>query len=381
MKNLLLVQIENPLNWSDFFQAYANVWAVSLINDYSLFSDPDFDVENIGLNFQSDVIAFSVERVQYAKAASLSSLITDQNGGLYYFDINTRLLYVHFTDHASPYSYSDENIFIGLAVGFYKSLAFEGGLFDDTQLVIYDSRLKSAPIPASTLDDRLFLEQKYTAGKIVIDNGDLFYKQFNVGLDETGKPKRNKTGNYARVAFWQGTGEPTYADIEAAFFYQGYIEKTKEGLEIEVGIRDLRKQLDAETPNRKLVNANWPDLSSPDDEHILPEVWGTCYDVPLLCLNEEEGQDDDLYPANYRYMICDTANYSLNSAAVTAIYIDGQKKTIAVLPTVTNDTKLLQCFQPLPMTQRKTSHISTYHLITLWCTMMPVMSRMRAWIK
>jgi len=321
MKKLTVVEIEEPLIWNKFFSFYAATWGVSVINDYSAVAAPELNLESIGLDIRRDVIMVTVGLVKYQEVSTISECITDLNGGIFYYDRTDKIVYIHFRDHKNPYQFVADEIFIGVALGFYKSIAFENGLIAGSLITGYDSRLTEAPEISSNLDNRVFQEQELISSQMALDNSDLAYKQFNVGVDtETGEIKRNKTGNYVRCMYWQGESEDdfSYTDLLNGIYFQGYIEKVSEGTEIKIDIRDLRKQDDVLSPSRLLVNANWPDRARPDRDLILPHTWGVLFDVPCICLNEKE----DPIPAEYKFLVADAEHNSIDS--INAVYLDGQ---------------------------------------------------------
>lgn len=332
-QKIIIAEVSDNTVWYKYFPYYANVWLVQTNNDYTGISDPDFELENIGLDSELNVISFSVFKRNYKRVETIAGVISEKSS--FYFNNSTKQLLVHF-EHHKPYYYFDQNtIEIGFALGFFNTNSASDGEWESTQ---YAPRLLNFPTFKDTLDDLFHSKQRYQSAEIEIDNYDLKYKNFNIG---SGIKKKN--GNLVRILQWTGedSTQALYSEFEVK--YQGVIERIIEGRTIRIGMRDIRSSLTIKSPQRYLDTTEYPSIKDPDKEYLIPELWGKCYDVPCVCLNEDINDGDPLGTTAYEYMICDTEHHTIASDSITVVYVNG-KKVIAT-PTVTfNSTQQFATF-------------------------------------
>lgn len=329
-EKILIAEISDNTAWYKYFPYAQNVWLVQVDNDYSDFADADFELENIGLESDLNIISFQVNKITYVRVDTKAEIIATQSA--FYYDNTTKTLLVHFENH-KPYYYYDQNaIEIGFALGFYNSPSIDpreedAGVWNNVQ---YEPRLTSSPVFKDSKDDLYYGKQKLQGASIEFINDDLKYKNFNIGA---GVKRRN--GNYVRSLMWTGEDANNADYDDFIVTYQGIIEKITEGRSIKIGLRDLRASLTIKSPGKYLDTTNYTDIKDPDKEYLIPEVWGNCYQVPLLCLNENV--NDGGGSSAYEFLICDTADHTLATDSVQEVYINDKLSTITA-PTVAFNT-------------------------------------------
>ncbi|MFX0135320.1 MAG: hypothetical protein ACFFDN_16870, partial [Candidatus Hodarchaeota archaeon] len=183
--------------------------------------------------------------------------------------------------------------------------------------------------PVSEKDDLYYSKQKFQSLTIKIDNHDQTWKNFNIGSNVS---KRN--GNYARILFWSGEDADSAAYDDFDLVYQGVIEKTTEGRIIEIILKDLRYSLKTTSPARYLDTTDYSYIKDPDKEYILPQVWGKCYDVPCICLNEDV--NDGGGSTAYLFLVCDINDHDIASNSIQTVYINNKK--VSLSPTISTDS-------------------------------------------
>jgi len=320
---ILIAEISDNEVWYKFFPYYGNTWLVRTNNIYIDLAHPDYELTNIGLINELPVLSFLVDKSAYTKVDTIAEVIS--NDETFYYNIDDKTLLVHFKNHKPYHYFADNRIEIGFALGFFNSPKTIDGEWNGIQ---YDPRLISNPSLKSTIDDLFNGKQRLQGGNIKIQNTNLKYKNFNIG---SGVKKKN--GNFVRTLIWTGDDATTaqYDDFE--LIYQGVIEKISEGLQLGIDLRDIRSTLTEVSPVNYLDVGFHPDIKDPDKEYLLPELWGTCYRVPCLCLNENA--NDAGGTADYTFLVCDTSFKDIATDSIITVYINGKETTLT--PTVTID--------------------------------------------
>lgn len=330
-QKILIAEVSDNTTWYNYFPYCAHVWVVATNNIYTGLISSDFEPELIGLENDLVVLSYSVRKEQYNSVNSITEVqLTEKT---FYFDKDNRWLYIHYGDH-KPYTFfKDTDLEIGFTLGFYQTNSESDGVWNDQQ---YYPRLISPTVFTDTKDDQFFAKQVLPAANVEIDNHDLTFKNFNIGYNTK---KRN--GNYVRTLVWTGDDALTadYADFNVT--YQGIIERVSEGKTIKLQLRDLRSSLKTKSPARYLDTTNYTDIKNPDKEYTLPKVWGKCFDVPCICLNENVNKDveyDDPgftpSPTDYQFLLCDTSTHTLASDSIKTVFIDGTEVELSSLPTI-----------------------------------------------
>ncbi|GAH28371.1 unnamed protein product, partial [marine sediment metagenome] len=85
-----------------------------------------------------------------------------------------------------------------------------------------------------------------------------------------------------------------YDDFDVT--YQGVIEKITEGKTIKIDLRDIRSALTIKSPQKYLDTSDYPDIKDIDNEYLIQEVWGKCFDLPIQCVDANINKDLDTSP-------------------------------------------------------------------------------------
>jgi hypothetical protein len=338
MEKITVAEISDDQFHRGFMPWASNVWLLKTDGIWTGFIDSSFQPEeqNPDEIILKQVIAVNVKNINYTRVSTLADVINNDASFLY--DIDNNALYIHFNDDHTPWFYGAADIAIGYVIGLYQSSVsldpyqFSQIMNDD----IYESRLQAYPNAQSKIDNDFYAKPQYPSGSIVFDNADMKYINFLVGRDpDSLLPIRKKNGNYVRVMRWEGDSiinDMTYSDLTDNVIFQGLIETGSEDYQnntIVLNARDIRKaQYTTESPTRILDNSLWPDLKN-DNQKILPQVWGQCYRVPCLCLDEKQSS-----PTNFTFMVADNSLHDIK--AIDAAYIDDE--TVSSTPTIDNTT-------------------------------------------
>jgi hypothetical protein len=327
----------------DWLPYYAGVWIIKNDDNWSGILDPVFD----GTNYQfqgfetSQVLNLTVDNAIYQDTSGASDPLQEviNNDGTYYFDPATRILYAHFTDNVLPQSLRLDAVEIGILKVFYRTETFidQYQLSQIIQGQIAENRLISTPTARTELDDFFYSKPKYINGVIKIDNTDLKYKNMFVGKNRPESLSQvSKIGNLMRVYEWEGDSilnDMTWDALQENITYQGVVDKGAETYEdpytVDFSVRDIRQNFNIKSPKRTLDNTQWPDIKDPDTTVDLPNIWGTCRRVPVLCLNEQESS-----PTEFQFLLADTADRPLKR--ILRVYVDDVLLDI-VAPTIIKD--------------------------------------------
>jgi hypothetical protein len=325
-----------------YFPFFANVWGVNTRNDYTGIAAPEFNLEAIGLNRIEPVISYSVRKEPYIAVSSVPEVIA--NTKTFFWDQTNNQLYIHYENHKPPYFFRTTELEIGFTIGFIRSPKNISGVFNDIQ---YFNRLKTAPIFSERKDDIYFGKQSFAGSALSFVDNDLRFKNFNLGINA-----RKRNGAFVRARVWEGEDAELADYNDSVITYQGVIEKTSEGVDVNISLRDIRTTLTTKSPNRYLDNSLHPFLKDPDKSEILPQVWGKCFSVPVLCLNENVNKGIDPppvgvdVPVNFDFMICDTNFHNIATDAIKKVFVNGTE--ITNLPTVTFNANELYAGFTLP---------------------------------
>jgi hypothetical protein len=327
LQKILIAEVSDNKTWYNWWPYSQNTWFVRTNNVYTDFADSDYELEKIGLESDFTVLSLQVQKVDYSKVTTIANVIANEKS--WYFDLSTRTLIVHFEDHKPYYYFKTTDIEIGFVLGFYSTNGATRGVWNEQQ---YYPRLLSPTVFGDKKDDQYFAKQVFPAANVRIDNNDLFFKNFAIGSDA-----EDRIGNFVRTLVWTGADSTTALYSEFVVTYQGIIETIKEGKEIDLKLRDLRANLQVKSPFNYLDTTSFTYIKNPDKEHTLPQLWGKCDDVPVLCLNENVNKNVTWSspigpfsptPTDYIFLICDTSQHTIATDSVKTVYIDGVETII-----------------------------------------------------
>jgi len=326
---IFIVEIADELNHIDYFPFHAFTWGLKTDNVYTGISDPDYDLEAIGVINGTPIISFTVRQVQYQKVSLLSDVIANQNT----FFFEDKLLLIHFEDNKTPYHFEKKELKIGFTIGIYRSPRDISGIFQGFQ---YLPILNDSPVIKSQKDDIFNSKQVFPNLKVSFENKDMKFKNFNVGQ---GVSKKN--GGFVRLLSWTGVDATQALYDDFTVDHQGVISTTNEGHDITVNIKDLRTTLSDKSPSNVLNNNNFPFIK--DGTYTKPQVWGKTKEIPCICLNEDVNKNIDVInnpgtSSDYIFMICDISQRTIDIASITDIYIENELTDIVPISQVQFDT-------------------------------------------
>ena len=292
---ITLVQLDIGTQQTVWFNRAAGVWYVDFDAVYAL----------IDAAFLAGVVAQSTGNIgsvssDAAQLLSVPDLATCQATELsFYWNAAGRELYVHLQNGDEP---SLHRLIIGVVYGVSNHAGVWGG-------TIYEPRLRSAPAITKSKDPLFFGRVSFDGGTIGIDNTDGFF-------DWAGEDNA-LFGNAVRI--FQGFDDQDFAQFIP--LANGVIENVRIGEAImEVDMIDKRKGLSRKVPFRFFDTTTYPNLKPGSQGKVIPLAYGTLYNVPCVCTNEEAGGP----PANYTFKICDCTDHAIK--AITTVYVEGVTK-------------------------------------------------------
>tara|TARA_Y100000361_G_C11158746_1_gene345805 strand:- start:1257 stop:3122 length:1866 start_codon:yes stop_codon:yes gene_type:complete len=328
-QKIFLVEISQEDIQYKYFPYSSKLWFLRTDNDYSSFSNIDYDLESIGFSTGKNISSVSINQNKYVRVDTIQEC-ADFDQTYYYNDKN---LLIHFEDNNTPYDYSSLNIKVGVILGIYNSPLDISGIFRDEQ---YQPRLKNNPVIKSQKDDLFAQKQRLPNLKIDVENSDLFYKNFNIGRNA-----KRVNGSLVRLYSYSGEDAKSATIDDFTLDYQGIISKTKEGQQLEIQLKDLRTTLTDKTPSNVLDNSNFSFIKS--GTYRKPSLWGEASQIPCICLNEDVNKDIDVLPpssqtaTDYIFMICDTEKRTIASDSIKNIYINNVLSNATALNNVEYD--------------------------------------------
>ena len=323
MKTIYLAEIADNQNWVNFFPVYSQTYALQFNNDYSSIAATEFELENIGFSTTFTMLSFSVLGNPYQQAHELQDVIRADDRGVYYFDEDTQMLYVHFKDHGSPHEYSLTEIEIGFLWGVFNTNSEWGGVLNGMQ---YQPRLIGSPNLTEKKDDIFNQKQVFAANKIELDNADMAFKNYTIGANV-----RPKIGGFARSKIWTGDDVTDLTSGDFTSVSVGAVEKVEEGESLVLHLRDIRKTLNKKLATRIIDNTNYPFIND-ESVYTIPQVWGKCQRVPLQCLNEKVNDEElekttpnPLLLKDYVFMCYDIQDKDFLANTLGSVYIDDKR--------------------------------------------------------
>lgn len=296
-KKIVLVELDVGQE-QDFFTNYSPyTWYWDLTDTYT---DITSFKPNHGTSSIENIGSVKQDGVSLTEVTSIVN--TESTEGSFYWDSANRILYIHCIDHNEPSLY---DIFVGVVFGFSNIAKYYNNVF-------YEPRLLSVPSITRARDPLFFGKLQFSGGNVTIDNNDGEYDSFADDND--------LFGNAARILL--GFDDLAYTEFED--IYNGFIENVSiSSANMTVEINDQRKQLSRSIPVNVFDTTTYPDLADSNINKIIPLGFGTIYNAPVVCTNEEESPT----PTNYDFKICDTTDREIKS--IDTVYVNGVTVTPA----------------------------------------------------
>lgn len=237
--------------------------------------------------------------------------------GSFYYDNDTSGIYFHFLNSEPPLA---QKITIGLPVGYSQNCINIKPYFYG---IYYPPRISKISDIKKTMDRMFYGVSKYSTAKVTLINTD-------GDLDDFGS--RNLFNQPCRIL--KGDEDTDYLNYQTVT--SGFIgDYTYNHEEIEIEMDDPRKGLTQPVARNTLNKTDYPYLSDSNVDAAKPVIFGACFNVPVICLNEEETT------VNYNFLLCDDeffdsdyyissiANVYCNGIAVSTYTRSGNILTIA----------------------------------------------------
>ena len=341
MNKLTLVEVAFRKTQDEFRTVKPGIWGFSLTNDYSSIFNSRFNPYLIGTEFNKMALTLKVYSVNnfgifidiitFKRVFNTSELYSIENS----FMITDFFLEVHFSEFNSPNQYGINSVIeIGLVDG-YSKVSWDADTDPEFNSQPYLQRLKSNLIISKKID--VEGRQIFPSGSVKIENGDRKYNRFTMDNEFL--------GNLVRILTWTGDDIDSIDYDDLNIEYQGNIISTSEGTDIGFNFIDSRKALDKKLSSRELDKTSYTDIGT-EETILMPEVWGTCNSVPIICLNKDANKDiiSTGFPGNridYEFLICDTSNYLVDEAGITEVFIEeiaASTEILTAMPTIIFDS-------------------------------------------
>jgi len=305
---IVLLELDIGREW-DFWVNYAiGVYKVNFDGIYPEIGSFTSGYETLEITRIGSV---KVDGVSLAMVASPADVVA--NDSSFHYDGATKTLYVHCPGGDRP---SIRTVFIGEAVGVtnHASPRNHWGIYGGFP---YEPRLAAVPNVARTKDPTFFGKIHFEGGRATVRNDDGAFDLF--------AEEQDLFGNSARILL--GFDDLLYGEFRPIF--SGFIADVEVGpAEFSVQIKDKREQLSREIPPNTFNQTTYPDLKDGNVGRVIPLGYGTMYNVPVICTNENEAGP----PAHYTFKLFDVSDHPYGIDAITAVYVNGMAK----VPSATN---------------------------------------------
>ena len=267
---------------------------------------------NTGEDVQHTLIgSVKADAATYTEASTLANCITLDSS--WYFDKDEQILYFHGVNGTEPESHL---VIVGITKGMSNTAI-------DINTMFYEPRITSEVAIEKTLDSLEWGIMQFDGATLTLSNNDGYFDNM---FDNYifGQQAVIKFGGNADRA------DPmAYSDYQTMFIGQvGRVILGENSVDLE--LVEKRSGLSKMVPPNAYDQTTYPSLADEDVGKAIPLVYGTCYNVPCICTNEDEAGP----PALYVFQVADMADHSSGIAAITTTYIDG----IATAPSSTHPT-------------------------------------------
>ncbi len=300
-KKIILAEFDIPIEGDVLINYEAGIWHMTLTPGVVTIEGESGEIgyyENQNEIDYLDISSLKVDDDDFVKVYNFANLRT-QEGSFYYEKLTTKL-YIHFYDFDYPLN---KIIIPGVVYGFCDKVdRIKGAYYNDTY---YEPRIESVPSINKSKDPLFFGLMRFEGGNVVLNNKDGYFDKFK---------DANMYRQAARIKFgFEGLDYDEYRTV-----YTGYIEKYNWNFKkFTVALQDIRKGLSRSLPVNFITKTDYPNLSDSNNHAPKPLIYGKVYNVPLMCLNEEDGS-----ATNYEFLIMDTEYH--NVTQVHNVYIDGE---------------------------------------------------------
>lgn len=246
-----------------------------------------------------------------------------ENRESFYFDLSTKMLYLHCPGGANPYLF---DIQIGIIYGFRKGGDDTNAYYND---IYYDDVVKSIPSVTRVKSDYYNGRNVNEGGTIIIGN--------EHGEYDTLAEDVTLLGNSVRI--YGGFYGYEFSDFE--LISVGFIKRITLGTEfLTIEMKDKKDRLKIPIPENTFEIADYPNLNENNIGEPIPLIYGSVRNFPVICTNEDEfDYDSDNRPApaeTLSFKVADMTDYTILSA-ISAVYVydgDGHKTDVTVHATI-----------------------------------------------
>jgi len=299
---LVQYDITNLLTFNTTWLAF--VYVTSFLNEYSwippeLLSGTEVD----------EITAVGSVRVGSSYLKQVFSIADCQtNRESFYWDVTEKKLYLHCPNGSNPYLFEVQ---IGIIYGWRKGGDENSSYYND---IYYDDVVLSIPEITRAKADYFEGRNINEGGTIVIGNASGEYDR--IAEDNT------FIGNSLRV--YGGFAGFTFSQFK--LLVTGYAKSVSIGInELSIEIKDKKERLNVPIPSNTFELSDYPNLNENNIGKVIPLIYGTVKNFPVVCVNEDEfdyDADNRPAPAETMYFkVADMTDYD-SLSAINAIYVD-----------------------------------------------------------
>jgi len=265
-------------------------------------------IQNTGTNQIYKIInSATVDGSDYTAVTSMANLRSTNQS--FYYDVGSTTIRFHFDSFRPPHSFS--SISIGVTNGFSNK-----DIYLDDQF--YQGKINSAPNISIKKNLLQFGIQQYGGGTVSMDNLDGYFDNF-VNQSLFGQSCRLRLGD----GTWTSISD--FKKLKTGFIGNINIDEEK----FDIDIFDEQRKLSRKLPVNYFNTTDWPNVGDDNLGKPIPLVWGSIRGGTAYSVN-----DDEVAPANYKFVIADITNHSIKT--LSEVLIDGVAE--APVPALVNDT-------------------------------------------
>ncbi len=306
-KNIALSELNVGRIQAIFINRYAFIYYINFDAIYALIAAA-LAVGLLPTSVGTRVGSVLRDGIQLLSVTSIAQLELIEDS--FYYDFDTRTLYIHLVDGDRP---SLHVITLGIIYG----ITNRADVYDESY---YEGRLLNTPKLTKMRDLLFFGLVAFGGGELEVDNkpdpGETSGPFDTIGKDN------DIFGHYTRMLF--GFDDQEYSEFSPVG--HGLIESISVGEErMRVSLRDFRATFVAGVPDRVFDLVTYPGLADNSVGQPIPVAYGVLRNISATCVNETA-----VAPGAYDFVFADTTYHSMH--AISEVRVVG----VAVVPVATD---------------------------------------------
>jgi hypothetical protein len=271
MNNIVVVEIEKTARLTLIATPYItpvwkyDLWISAYIKNLPFMADSD-------PSYSTEAYQFSNLLVDYAPYYLATTLEECIDTSLSYY-IDGPTLYVHYSYNHPPF------VFASIMYG--RLFGFTNRGVKRYNRVTYLSNISSIPRFSEIIDPVAYSKMSDNSGTVVLSNSDGAFDEM-----------ASVFGNDVNIKF--GTNDGEYSSLKniVKYYVNNYAVSLKEA---SFSLKDKRSLLSTKYPNEFFEQTTYPYLENDHIDKLIPDAFGTCFGVPGICINGDEGNVDKIF--------------------------------------------------------------------------------------